>query len=278
MRARELVRETARALRGGEREKLFDARIIVETACGLDAGGLLRDPEVGGEDEAAARELAERRALGEPIQYIVGHWPFCGYEFSVGSGVLIPRPETEKLALMASGFLNDRGGCVYIDLCSGSGCVPIAAVLKSGAEGAAAVELSPEAYAYLKKNIDELCPRVTPVLGDVFGFERGLPDASVDLITCNPPYVSESEYLGNYDELRFEPRRALVPEGAVDGFYDYISREYFVKLRRGGTLMLECASARTDETAEIMTRYGYVNVEVVRDDYGLKRFVTGVKP
>ncbi len=278
MRARELAREVAARLSGERRQALFDARVIVETACGLDAGGLLRDPEVSAPQLSFARALADRRASGEPIQYIAGRWPFCGCDFYVGQGVLIPRPETEKLALMAAGFLAACDEPVYIDLCSGTGCIAISAVLKSGAPGAAAVEAAAEALAYCEKNARELCPRVRAVGADVFGFERTLPDGGVDLITCNPPYVSGEEYDANRDELRFEPERAFVPRGDVMSFYRYISRRYRDKLKPGGRLLFEAASMRADDTAEILRGDGYDAVEVILDDFGLKRFVSGTRP
>ena len=81
-----------------------EARFIVDEVLGL--GLVLGQPNVptGPLDDgavAAARRLAERRAAGEPLQYVFGHWPFRGLDLLVDHRVLIPRPETEQVAEVA---------------------------------------------------------------------------------------------------------------------------------------------------------------------------------
>lgn len=75
------------------------AEILVEEAVGLRRPALLlrRADRPAPEAVARLREAFRRVAAGEPLQYVVGHWPFLGAELRVAPGALIPRPETEGL-------------------------------------------------------------------------------------------------------------------------------------------------------------------------------------
>ncbi|MDE6580546.1 MAG: 50S ribosomal protein L11 methyltransferase, partial [Ruminiclostridium sp.] len=106
--------------------------------------------EIGEEWEQKLTEAAVMRAKGEPLQYIIGEWDFYGYTFKVGQGVLIPRQETEVLVEKTLPFLNER--TTVIDLCSGSGCIPIAIAKKSKAD-CYGVEISKVAISYFEENV-----------------------------------------------------------------------------------------------------------------------------
>ena len=73
------------------------AEILAEEATGFTRGKLLLHqadiPDTAVVDRL--REMLVRVAKGEPLQYVVGHWPFCGAELKVAPCALIPRPETE---------------------------------------------------------------------------------------------------------------------------------------------------------------------------------------
>ncbi len=122
-----LVREVA-ALVGGARH---EARFIVAEALGSDPGG----PGPGVVPAAAAeaaRAMAARRAAGEPLQYVFGHWPFRRLDLRVDTRVLIPRPETEQVVEVALGearrLLGLRSGAalVAVDAGTGSGAIALA--------------------------------------------------------------------------------------------------------------------------------------------------------
>ena len=73
------------------------------------------------------REYLKRRALHEPIQYILGVREFFGHSFKVRPGVLIPRPETEQLVELAIEYLKGipEENRLVLDLGTGSGCIAI---------------------------------------------------------------------------------------------------------------------------------------------------------
>ena len=87
---------------------------------------------------AAARAMAARRAAGEPLQYIFGHWPFRGLDLRVDPRVLIPRPETEQVVEVALGEAAGscraprRAGLVVVDAGTGSGAIALALATELG--------------------------------------------------------------------------------------------------------------------------------------------------
>ncbi|MFY9570048.1 MAG: HemK/PrmC family methyltransferase, partial [Blastocatellia bacterium] len=72
--------------------------------------------------------LIERRASGEPVQYITGHQEFYGLDFVVTPDVLIPRPETEFLVELVIKILEEspEESPLIVDLATGSGCIAVA--------------------------------------------------------------------------------------------------------------------------------------------------------
>ncbi|MEG1942967.1 MAG: HemK/PrmC family methyltransferase, partial [Angelakisella sp.] len=91
-------------------------------------------------------ELISRRIAGEPLQYIIGEWEFYGLTMKVGAGVLIPRPETEELVELVLKFIKPIKSPALLDLCSGSGCIPIAIAKSRPDAHVFGVELSEAAY------------------------------------------------------------------------------------------------------------------------------------
>ena len=77
------------------------------------------------ESMAAMRAAAQRRLDGEPIQYVLGHWPFRSLDLDLDSRVLIPRPETEELVGLAFDELMQRRltDPLIVDLGCGSGAI-----------------------------------------------------------------------------------------------------------------------------------------------------------
>ncbi|MCL2539000.1 MAG: peptide chain release factor N(5)-glutamine methyltransferase [Oscillospiraceae bacterium] len=257
----------------------LEAKVIFETALGYPFGGT---GSIGAVSEKALREiqrLLEKRITGYPLQYMAGSWPFLDFDLLVGEGVYIPRPETESVALKAIEFLQGIPipSPVVVDLCSGTGCMAIA--LARGRPGAAvtAVECSRQAFGYLKKNIEALGSGVLAVMADAFGYELGLGDRSVDLVVCNPPYVSKRDYTALARELYHEPENALTDSGDGLSFYRYIALAYYEKLKPGGGMVFEVGDGASGEVSEILQSAGYGSVVTDVDLFENPRVLTAVK-
>ena len=185
-----------------------------------------------GADPAARSDVmaaAERRRQGEPLQYIIGHWPFRSLDVDVDPRVLIPRPETEELvdhALAALAVANVTAPLV-VDLGCGSGVIGLSLLVELEARGVTAqllaVDASADALAVARRNaIKHRCLRVSFVESDWFSALDPSLRGRVDLLVSNPPYVSDEDYESLATELYVEPRRALTAPSAngVGGFAD----------------------------------------------------------
>lgn len=225
---------------------------------------------VSGEEFSEMKRLAARRAEGEPLQYLFGAWEFYGLRFFVGKGVLIPRPETELLAELSIGLLK-RGGKM-LDLCSGTGCIAIAAAKNTPAE-ITAVERYEAAFSYLQKNIGCHRAKVTAILGDALD-PAVLPDSDFDLIVSNPPYLTKAEMAVLQREVRHEPETALY--GGEDGldFYRRLIPLWKDRLKKGGTLAVEVGDGQAAAVGEIFSESG-LSAEIRNDYQGIGRVVFG---
>ena len=136
----------------------FDAAQLFEKIFHMNRTDLLMHPEVPCDPtgEACYLEMIQRRCSGEPLQYLLGTWPFFGRMFRVGEGVLIPREETELLVQQAVEYCANRRAQV-IDLCAGSGAIAVTCSCELPQTEVHAVELSSEAYHYLNQNNSRLC-------------------------------------------------------------------------------------------------------------------------
>lgn len=255
----------------------FETNQILLWTLGERALILYPEEEVSETASRQAIEAAKRRAEGEPLQYILGEWEFYGLPFKVGEGVLIPRPETEILVETVLKELSSDSR--VIDLCSGSGCIPIALWKKSGCS-CCGIELSDKALEYFRFNIElnNAEKGVIPLKGDAL-YPSGelselLPD-SCDVITANPPYLTAEEMENLQTEVRHEPDIALF--GGKDGldFYRRIFGIWKGRLRDGGMFAVEVGNGQAETVSRIMEEEGFGCIKAVRDYGGEKRAVIG---
>ena len=278
MTAREAYHEAKRRLIGaGVEDAAFDAACLFEKDTGLRRSELaLRPAESCPGLETLWRDI-DRRAAGEPLQYILGEWEFMGLRFFVGPGVLIPRPETELLAQEAADFLKGREHPRLLELCAGSGCVCIFVAAAVPGCTAAALELSAEAMDYLQRNIrlHSLENRVRAVRGDML--DPAAParlGGRYDAIVCNPPYIPGGDIAALQQEVRREPRMAL--DGGEDGLRFYRALAPWASLLApGGLAAFEVGAGEAPAVAELLTGFGLRDVTVKNDYSGIGRIVAG---
>jgi len=150
--------------------------------------------------------LLDRRINHEPLQYLTGLAPFRYLEVEVGAGVLVPRPESELLVDAVLKHIKNLPAPVsVIDLGSGSGALALAIATEAPDTRVIAVEKSPEALFWLKKNVSVIADNVRVVEGDV---RDVLPGVKCDVVIANPPYIPDSQNLPR-DVAGFEPHIAL---------------------------------------------------------------------
>ena len=215
-------------------------------------------------------DKVKRRASGEPLQYILGAWPFCGYSFRVRDGVLIPRPETEFLVEQAVTLLPENA--VLFDVCAGTGCIGLSVALQRPDVQVCLFEKYDAPFACLRENIlVHSAQNAHAVLCDMLrGVPAGLPEP--DGIVSNPPYIPASELPALPPEVRREPREAL--DGGADGltFYRALRDQWFPLLREDGFLSMECG-----ESQPPLIKSMFAHAQIMPDYLGTDRFVTAFR-
>lgn len=245
----------------------FEARVLLESVFGENAYvKLITDRlEVSETSCKTIFEMAKRRTVSEPLQYIIGEWEFYGLNFKVGEGVLIPRQDTETLVETALRLIKDIESPKVLDLCSGTGCIPITMCVKRADACAVAIELYDKAYNYLCENIALHGVNVKPIQADVLSPQTASEFSELDIITANPPYLTKEDMCELQQEVRFEPETALFGDDDGLHYYREIARLWKPSLKDGGYIVFEIGITQADDVSEILIINGYKNVRVVND-------------
>jgi release factor glutamine methyltransferase len=258
-----------------------DARWIVEEVSGhvgARVWGVL-DERVDETASARCEALVARRVAGEPVQYVLGHWPFRSLELLVDRRALIPRPETEHVAELAMVELDrvvsrDRDAPpLVVDLGTGTGALAFAFAIEVPGTSVWAVEADADALELARANRSALGladGQVQLLHGSWFD---PLPDdlrGRLDLVVSNPPYVGTDEALPD-SVVRWEPARALYagPDG-LDAIAEIVAgaSEW---LAPHGVLVVEIGAAQGDAATDLALRAGFAEVDVRPDLAGLDR-------
>ena len=229
------------------------------------------------------RRLLERKAAGEPVQYLTGEQWFYGLKFHVTPAVLIPRPETELLAeqvMAIGGRMWPEGRPHAVDVGTGSGAIAVVLAARCPSWRVTAIDISAPALAVARANaeLNGVGGRVRFLQGDLL---KPLLDenAAVDILVSNPPYVESGDIPGLEREVRdFEPRLAL--DGGPDGlrFYRAILDQTGKLPACPGLIGFEVGMGQAPAVAELVRRHGgWDEVRVIRDYAGIERHVIGLR-
>ncbi len=221
----------------------------------------------------------ERRASGVPFAYAVGRTGFRTLDLKLDARALIPRPETEGLVDLVLRAMRETGkgkgetwGAVA-DIGTGCGCIALALAVEGDFERVIAVERSAAAAALARENVALVQPPVPVEVreGDLLA---PLTGERFRAIVCNPPYLTEAEYIALDPAVRlFEPREALV--SGADGLTT--TRALLTGapalLEAGGFVALEIDERRVDQVRALALRHGWSRVAVYDDLFGRPRFL-----
>ncbi len=249
----------------------FELETLILHSSGLKKSDLLlnRGNEIPDRVLSVLSDCVRRRLDREPLQYIIGEWEFFGLRMFCGDGCLIPRPETEMLAEIAIKNL-PRGG-VLLDLCTGSGCIPVAVLNNRPDVTAIAVDISEKALNYAKKNAEYhgiTSDRLKFICADIYEY---IPTVFPDVIISNPPYIKSCDMEKLSPEVLHEPSIAL--DGGYDGleFYKLIAKFFAKKyLNDGGCCAVEVGYDIGEEVAAIFRSQKFSS-SLLRDIYEVER-------
>jgi release factor glutamine methyltransferase len=217
------------------------------------------------------RELLERRAAGEPAQYITGTQDFFGREFRVTPDVLIPRPETELLVEAALEVT--KTATLICDVGTGSGCIAVTLLCELDHARAVALDKSPAALEVAKFNAQQLgvADRATFLVSDCFD---SLDQREFDLIVSNPPYVSATVLGGLQREVRdHEPLIALSPGPDGLSIIRRLIQESPQFLKQNGHLIMEIGFDQGESVQNLVDTNVWELLEVRPDLQCIPRIV-----
>ena len=272
------IAEGARRLQAsGVDEARRTAGLLLCHLLGIDRTQLLTrsEDQIADSDYEKYVRLVERRAAGEPLQYITAHQEFYGLDFLVTRDVLIPRPETEFLVERVITLARDLPTPLIADIGTGSGCIAVALSFHLPDARIVATDISAAALEVARFNTRRHGgqARVELLEGDLYHPLRRLKlDGRIDIVASNPPYVAEgtSELLQR--EVRdWEPHTALF--GGADGldFYRRLIAESPHYLKPGGYVVLEIAFSQVDSISEMVKGGPLELVDITPDLQGIPR-------
>nr|WP_025681516.1 peptide chain release factor N(5)-glutamine methyltransferase [Paenibacillus massiliensis] len=264
----------------GVLEPQHNARLLLEHV--LDMQGAAFYAELGQPFPAGKQQdweaVVNRKAAGEPAQYIIGEQEFYGRPFKVSPSVLIPRPETELLVeaiLQYGDQLWPGGNPRVLDIGTGSGAIAITIAAERKGWQVLAGDLSPDALAVARLNAAAVGVELAMRQGDLLAPFAG---EVVDILVSNPPYIPAAEIEGLQPEVSLhEPRLAL--DGGPDGLAPYRVMMQQLSLLQAPPRLIgfELGMGQAPLVAELLREAGHWSrIVIVPDLAGIERHVLGL--
>lgn len=281
-----------------------EAETILMHILGIGRVRLYRDsPKLSRWKIRKIDKILARRAKKEPLHYILGDVEFHSIKIKVGSGVLIPRPETELIVdeairivesykfppqagspeakkiksdenTQSAEHKNPNSKIKILDLCTGSGCIALTIAKKIPESEVFGTDISAGAVRYAKKNASANKIKNTRFFcGHLFEPVAGF--SPFDIIIANPPYVKTSDTQSLQPEIRdWEPLAAL--DGGEDGLKYY--REILSNARKyiaeKGSVLLEIGYGQSADVCEIAKKNNFMNISVTKDLSDIDRIIS----
>ncbi len=261
--------DATRQLNGTSDTSRLDAELLMAEALHIDRDRLLLRPP----DRTVPErfwDMVRRRSEGEPVAYITGRRAFWDIELHVGSGVLVPRPDSEVLIASAiEHFEAESGPKRILDLGTGPGTLLLAALdIWPDATGIG-IDLSRQALTYASANARRLGfeARAKLIQGN---WASGVLE-TFDLLLCNPPYIADGAELGP-GVAKYEPDEALF--AGRDGLDSYreLAPQVSLLLAKGGLAAIEIAPDQAEAVTDLLARDG-LEARIANDLAGRARAV-----
>lgn len=256
----------------------LDAELLLAYLLEKDRTYLFSHPEkiLSHDEYQNYQQLLEKRSQQVPIAYLIGKKSFWNLDLHVNEYTLIPRPETELLVELA---LSSCGGewrsLSCLDLGTGSGAIALAIAKEKPQWKITAVDISVEALKVAEKNAKQ--NNVDNVMFMQSHWFSSLT-AKFDVILSNPPYLDAHDPHLLREEIRYEPRGALVANDHGFADIENIIFNACNYLQPNGQVFIEHGYEQGSRVRELFTYYGYQSIKTFQDLAGLERISCGSSP
>ena len=242
-----------------------DAELLLLRIVERDRVFLLTHPDtqLTAEQQAQYDEWLRRRAVHEPIQYILGEQEFFGLTFAVTPDVLIPRPETEHLVEAVLEHVPHDRPLRIVDVGTGSGAIAVSLTHALPHAQVTALDISEAALAVARRNAEAngVAERMRFLKSDLLATVAG---ELFDAVVSNPPYVAEVDRESLESQVRdYEPSVALF--GGPSGFdvYERLIPQAHEALKAGAWLLMEMGMGQRNALSQLLS--GWDSVSFVDD-------------
>ena len=225
-------------------------------------------------DYALFMSAMKRYQNGEMIEYIFGKTYFLSEPFFVNKNVLIPRQETEELVLRVIEIIKemfDEQQIDIADVCTGSGAIGLSIAKRLTNNRYYLTDISKEALRVAKMNYQSLAPDVKVKLleGDML---EPLKEKKLDVLVCNPPYISNIETIDKRTWEQ-EPHLALLAEPCTY-FYEKVLKDYQSIMNEKFLMAFEIGEDMVEALNQLVNKYCHGCSFFFEDDmYRKSRFL-----
>lgn len=226
----------------------------------------LRDDNELTETEISELEILKNRLIkAEPVQYVLEEAWFYNLPFKVTPAVLIPRPETEELVLLAIEIIQNKTSKI-LDIGTGSGCITISIKKQCPQCEMHAIDISKDAIAIAKQNAEKMETTISFHTCSIENFDEE-NNSNFDIIISNPPYILPAEKKSMHNNvLQYEPHIALfTPEDDALYFYRIIAKKAKQLLQSSGILLFEIHENQSAAIKDLLITFGFTDVEILMD-------------
>ena len=233
----------------------------------------LLTPDMREKLEQQVKRLIEK----EPLQYVLGEAWFCGFQFHVAHGALIPRPETEELVeWVISNCRFPVESLEILDVGTGSGCIAISLKRRIRSAKVYAMDISNQALQIAKQNASKLGTDIHFIHQDLLNQNEWQQLPLFDFIVSNPPYVTPAEKNEMTPQvLEFEPPEALcTPTQDPLLYYRALASLFLLKKKKNSQLFCEINPLYAAQLSNEWQQMG-LNCEIKLDMQGKKRMIRG---
>ena len=219
------------------------------------------------------KSLVHQRQRGRPIAHLTHEKEFWLLKLSINAATFIPRPETECLIHHALKMIPTDTEFTILDLGVGSGSIALALAHERPNCHVTALDISDQALKTAQQNAAKhQINNIDFLLSDWY---QALPPTQFDMIVSNPPYIQQHDIHLLSNDIRFEPRIALV--AGTDGMQsiDHILTRALEYLSDNGYILIEHGYKQKQLVQNAFYRNGFQAVTTCKDLAGHDRITYG---
>ncbi|MGC8868838.1 MAG: peptide chain release factor N(5)-glutamine methyltransferase [Sulfurihydrogenibium sp.] len=281
MKLKDLFEYAVKSLKDSKIENpQLEAIILIQEFLKIPKHKIFTQPDLEITDYQNFLDALEERVKRKPLSYIVKKKEFFGLEFYVDKGVLIPRPETEILVEKVLESLKTKENPIGLEVGVGSGCISISLLHNKKDLKMVALDISEKALQITKINAEKfnVLDRITLKNFDIMKDElESLGIEYVDFVVSNPPYIPEKDYENLQEEVKHEPKEALIAGKVGTEFYEKIVERLKSLLKEDGFFAFEIGIGQSEQVKNILERNGFKKVKIYKDLASIDRVVIAFK-